>query len=430
MVSQSTRRATVGLGGIALVAFGAFAAYGWHSAIAPIKPPLAATFPQELVARGAILAGAGNCASCHTPKGEQAFSGGYPIKTNFGTIYSSNITPDAATGIGTWSQAAFARALHQGVARDGSHLFPAFPYDHFTKVTDDDVAALYAFFMTQAPVSAAPKQNTLPFPLNIRFLQAGWKLLFFHSGRYVADSGQTEAWNRGAYLAQGVGHCGACHTPRNFLGAEKTTRAFAGATIDDWWAPPLTKANPAPLPWQESDVYAYLRDGFSPHQGFAGGPMKDVIDHGLATLPDDDILALANYFADVNGTAASGPVSQELVKKVLSLDALGVGQPNDAGARIYIAACASCHYNNGAGSTSTRPSLAVDTSMSSDDPTKLIAVILYGRSGKMPGFAAGFSNADIATLAAYLRQSRSTQAPWTNLESTVATVRAKGKIDD
>ena len=430
MVSHTARRVTVGLAGIALAAVCAFVAYGWHSAIPPIEPPLAATFPQELVTRGALLAGAGNCASCHTPKGGPAFSGGYPIKTSFGTIYSSNITPDTATGLGTWSQAAFARALHEGVARDGSHLFPALPYDHFTKITDDDVAALYAFFMTQAPVSAAPKQNTLPFPLNIRFLQAGWKLLFFHSGRYVADGQQTEAWNRGAYLAQGVGHCGACHTPRNFLGAEKTTQVFAGATIDNWWAPPLTKANPAPLPWRESELFAYLRTGFSPHQGFAGGPMKDVIDHGLAKLPDDDIHALAIYFADVNGTATDGPVSPAIVEKVLSLDALGVEDPHDAGARIYIATCASCHFNNGASSTRARPSLAVDNSVSADDPTKLIAVILNGRGGEMPGFASGLSDTDVANLAAYLRKSRSTHDPWTNLESTVATVRAKGKIDD
>jgi mono/diheme cytochrome c family protein len=191
----------VALGVLGVLGFGALA---WRPAIAPVSPPGRGAFASELVAKGAALAAGGYCAECHTTKSGPQFAGGYAMATPFGVLYSTNITPDPETGIGTWSEAAFARAMREGVARDGSLLFPAFPYDHFSKLSDGDVQALYAFFMTRAPVRAPARGNGLPFPLNVRYLQAGWRLLFFGPGRFEPDASKSAEWNRGAYLAKGL----------------------------------------------------------------------------------------------------------------------------------------------------------------------------------------------------------------------------------
>lgn len=191
-----------------VIAAAAFAAIAWRSEIEPVKT--AQDFDPALVKRGAELAAVGNCIACHTVPGAQAFAGGLALPTPFGTIYSTNITPDAETGIGAWSEAAFARAMREGVDRRGHHLYPAFPYDHFTRVTDEDNRALYAFLMTRAPVKATPPPNELAFPLGFRPVLALWKLLFLDKGPLELDPQQSEEWNRGAYLAEGLGHCGAC----------------------------------------------------------------------------------------------------------------------------------------------------------------------------------------------------------------------------
>lgn len=263
--------------GIVVVGFAGllgFLALAWRPAIAPIQPPARDSFPAALVAKSKILAGAGYCAVCHTRAGGQEFVGGYGLQTPFGTIYSTNITPDPDTGIGRWSEAAFARAMHQSVARDGSHLFPAFPYDHFTKVSDAYVQALYAYMVTRPPVRAAPPTNAIPFLLNIRLLQEGWKILFFSSGRYRPDTSKSAEWNRGAYLAEGLSHCGGCHTPRNVLGAAKINHSYAIAAIDNWTAPSLTDTNPTPVPWTQSEVFGYLRTGVTARHGVTAGPMS------------------------------------------------------------------------------------------------------------------------------------------------------------
>ncbi len=346
------------------------------------------------------------------------------------SIYSTNITPDPETGIGRWSEAAFARAMHEGVARDGSHLFPAFPFDHFTKVTDEDVKALYAYFMTRPPVRATAQSNTVPFPLNIRLLQAGWKLLFVTDGRYQPDTTKSAEWNRGAYLAEGLSHCGACHTPRNLLGAEKSSQAYAGAEIDGWIAPPLTDANPAPAPWSQADLFSYLRSGSSAVHGTAAGSMSPVVHDGLAKLPDSDIEAIATYFADINRSATRAVGSQaSVISKAVSTSGLGIRQEPDSDARLYVAACGSCHYNSGA-PLEVRPELALNTALTLPEPTNFIRVVLDGigiRDGMpgvmMPGFARALSDPDIARLAAYLRRTRTELPAWTNIESQVAAIR-------
>jgi len=401
--------------------------------IDPIAPPGKSAFAPELIAQGEVLAGAGYCATCHTAAGGARYAGGYALQTPFGVLYSTNITPDPETGIGTWSEAAFRRALHEGVARDGSHLFPAFPYDHFTKLTDTDVSALYAYFMTRDPVNAPARQNGLPFPLNLRLLQAGWKLLFFRPERFAATPDRSAEWNRGAYLAEGISHCGACHTPRNFLGAEKRGQSFEGAVIDRWVAPALTKDNPSPVPWSEEELFAYLRTGVSAYHGTSFGSMGPVVHDGLSKLSDADVHALAGYFAAVDGAAGQAPDPKPAVQRALAADQLSVGLHYDPDNRLYTAACASCHYNGAGGPNPLRPDLALTSAVNLEDPANLIRAILYGIDAKqgatgvvMPAFS-GFTDADIARIAAYLRATRTSKAPWPDLVEQVAAARAQNE---
>ena len=426
---MSLKRLLIGFAGLVVLGLLAFFVLAYEPAIAPITPPPAASFPADLVARGEALAGGGYCTNCHTAKGWGAFAGGYAMQTPFGVIYSTNITPDPQTDIGTWSEAAFARAMRDGVARDGSYLFPAFPYTHFTKLSDDDVQALYAYLMTRAPVQAPPQTNGLPFPLNMRVLQAGWRLLFFHPGRFQPDPARDAAWNRGAYLAQGLSHCGACHTPRNFLGAEKDDDRYAGAPVDEWIAPPLTAANPAPTPWTQSELHAFLRTGVSVLHGTAAGPMTPVV-HGLSTVPDEDVQAIAAYFATIDRAAERQAGADAAVARAMSYASLGTGNTVDADARLYTSACASCHYNAGKLPLAARPDLALNTALSLPEPTNLIQVMLRGIGSHegisgvvMPGFAPGFTDSDVARIAAYLRRTRTSLPPWTDLDQTIASVR-------
>ena len=418
--------AVVALGCFGLAGFGMLA---WQPAMAPVVPPAPESFAPDLVAKGEALAGGGYCAACHTAKGGQTFAGGYAMATPFGVIRSTNITPDPETGIGTWSEAAFARAMHEGVSRDGSHLFPVFSYDHFTKLSDEDVRALYAYFMTRAPVHAPARPNGIPFPFNIRYLQAGWKLLFFRPGRFEPDGEKSAEWNRGAYLARGLSHCGACHTPRNLLGAEKPGDAYGGAVIDNWVAPPLTAANPAPAPWTREELYDYLRTGTSKLHGTAAGPMFPVV-QGLGALPDSDIRAIATYFADIDKAADRLPSVSAAVSQAMSDASAKTGEQFDPDTRLYTAACASCHYNAGSAPLAARPDLALNSAVHLPDPSNLIQVILHGISAEegmpgvvMPAFGGALSDADVVRIAAYLRRTRTSLPPWPDLAKKVAAVR-------
>src|SRR5262245_48807463 len=224
---------------------GGVVAFVHQPAIAPIDVPRRETFAPDLVRHGAELAAVGDCNTCHTAPGGKAFAGGLALPTPFGTIYSTNITPDPDTGIGRWSEAAFQRAMREGVDRAGRHLYPVFPYDHFTLLTDADNKALYAFLMTREPLRATTPENDLRFPFNMRIALAGWKFLFLHKGPYQFDRSKSEAWNRGAYLVEGLGHCGACHTPRNALQAERRGENLAGGEAEGWTAYALNRASPA-----------------------------------------------------------------------------------------------------------------------------------------------------------------------------------------
>jgi mono/diheme cytochrome c family protein len=429
------RRIAIAIVAAALFGLLGFFILAWRPAIAPIAPPTAVSFPAESVTNGAALSAAGHCVSCHTRPGGPTFAGGYGVNTPFGIIYGSNITPDPETGIGSWSPEAFARAMREGVSRDGSHLFPAFPYYAYTELWDDDVRALYAYLMTRPPVRATVPANTIPFPLNIRALQEGWKILFFTSGRYRPNPSKGTELNRGAYLAQALSDCGGCHTPRNPLGAEKIRDAYAGAVIDGWIAPALTEANPSPVPWTQDELMSYLRTGLGPLHGAAtAATMTPVIRGGLgdSIVPEADVRSLAIYFADIDHASVHQAAVEPALSRALSTSYLGSGQEYDPDARLYAGACMSCHYNAAPSPLPARPELALNSALTLTEPTNFIQVVLKGIGNTdgapglvMPAYGSSLTDADIARLAAYLRRTRTNLPPWTDLENKVAAIRGE-----
>ena len=419
------------LAAAAVIVIGGGGIYAWHGSLPAMSPAERPSFDAATVEQGRLIAAAGYCAACHTAPGGAPYAGNDPMVTSFGTIYASNITPDPQTGIGEWSPEAFRRAMHEGVDREGRNLFPAFPYDHFTKLSDADVEALYAYIMTDiAPVKEVTKRPGIPFPLNIRFLQSGWRLFFVHLGRYAPDPSHSAAWNRGAYLVEGVAHCGACHTPRNMFGAEEKSRKYVGAVVDDWTAPPLTKANPSAVPWTAAEFTAYLKTGSDPYHGVASGPMAEVV-AGLRQLPDSDVAAIGTYMGSVSGAAASNPAQIPAVTASLEAGKPAPDYRKDLGERLYASACASCHYNASADSlTPERPDLGILSATRLDDPSNLIHTILDGVPASqgvhgvaMPAFRTALDDDQIAAIAEYLRTAQAGLPPWPKLEATVPSVR-------
>ena len=274
-----------------------FAILAYRPAIATVTRPDPRLFDSALVVRGANLARLGNCVSCHQSASGRPYAGGYPVKTPFGTIYGSNITPDPATGIGAWSPTAFRRAMREGVGRDGSHLYPAFPYTHYANVTESDLGALYAFLMTRPAVRSVPPANTMIPPLGFRPLLAGWKLLFFRPQPITPDASQSADWNRGRYIGETLAHCTACHSPRGLFQQEKRgAQAYDGGWSGGWYAPPINAHSPAVQAWTLERLDAYFRTGLSTAHAAAAGPMGSVT-YNLARAAPKDVHALATYYA-------------------------------------------------------------------------------------------------------------------------------------
>jgi nicotinate dehydrogenase subunit B len=400
-------------------------------AIAPIARPDASVFSAATLERGRQLAALGDCAVCHTIVNGVVNAGGRPLETPFGTIFSTNITPDVATGIGAWSYPAFERAMREGIHRDGRQLYPAFPYTHFAKTSDADLQALYAYLMAQPAVRAEAPANTLAFPFNLRPLMAGWNALFHQPKPFEAVATQSAAWNRGAYLVEGFGHCGACHSPRNALGAEKAGAYLAGGFAEGWEAPALTSLSQAPIPWSEDELFAYLRSGESRFHGVAAGPMAPVVKE-LTVLPDQDIRAMAVYLASFNANATGKAEQEVLATGMETLTHARAAGASPVGARLYEGACAVCHAVGGAPLFGSRPSLALNSNLHSAVPDNLIQVILHGIAspvssdlGYMPGFKDSMSNGQLAELVGYLRrQFAPDKPPWTDLPAAVGRVRA------
>jgi nicotinate dehydrogenase subunit B len=401
----------------------------WRS-IAPIARPDASVFSEATIARGRQLAALGDCAVCHTSANGASNAGGRAIETPFGTIYSTNITPDSETGIGAWSYPAFERAMREGIHRDGRQLYPAFPYTHFAKTTDADLQALYAYLMAQARVRAENPKNALAFPFNLRPLVAGWNALFHQPGVFEADAARSALWNRGAYLVEGLGHCAACHSPRNALGAEKASAYLAGGFAEGWEAPPLTSLSLAPIPWSEDELFAYLRSGESRFHGVAAGPMAPVVKE-LVELPDEDIRAMAVYLSSFNGEAIDKSAQDALATKLETSTGTRAVSASALGARLYEGACAVCHQVGGAPLFGSRPSLALNSNLHSAVPDNLIQVILHGIAspvssdlGYMPGFKDSMTDDQLTELVSYLRQQFAPEkAPWTGVRAAVGRIR-------
>jgi mono/diheme cytochrome c family protein len=430
------KRIVYGVCGAAIIGIGLFSFYASNPAIDPGTPPANTDYPPQVIEQGKTLAAAGYCDTCHTPPGGLAYAGNYEMHTDFGTIYSSNITPDIETGIGSWSLAAFSRAMRTGISRNGEHLLPAFPYEHFNKMTDDDITAIYAYIMTSVPaVKQVKKDNSIPFPLNIRSLQAGWKLLFADNNAFKTNADKSAQWNRGAYLAEGIAHCGACHTPRNALGGEQYGNMYQGAPIDGWIAPSLTSTSTSPIPWRAEDFYEYLTTGNSPFHGSAAGPMAPVMHKGLSALPDSDIKAISAYFADLAGTNETDAAqSNKTLQSALSAQHQQPDQRINEGARLYATACQACHYSSDE-LVKGRPLITIGSATHLDEPTNLINVILDGvRSDQgisgvvMPGFRDALSDEDISSIAAYLRQTAG-ESIWPKLQQKVGEIRNQPRFE-
>jgi nicotinate dehydrogenase subunit B len=401
----------------------------WRPAYAPIARPDPSLYAASAIERGRLVAAVGGCVTCHSGPGGR-LAGGLALDTAFGRVWSTNISPDPEHGIGTWSYPAFERAMRNGISWDGRHLYPAHPYPSFAKASEADLQALYAYLMSETPVASTPPRTELAFPYNLRPVMAVWNALFLRPGAFAPDPARSAEWNRGAYLVEALGHCGACHTPRNALGAERGGAAhLGGAVAGGWEAPALSSLSRSPVPWTADALYAYLRTGFSPVHGVAAGPMAPVVAE-LGALPDSDIRAMANYLAAL----ADAPAGLDEAAFARSLQEasrtrIGTGE----GARLYEGACAVCHEpGRGPQLWGVKPSLALNTNLFSARPDNLVRTILQGVSnpprpelGYMPAFGASLDDRQVATLVAHLRARFAPNEPaWTGLTETVARLRA------
>jgi mono/diheme cytochrome c family protein len=332
------------------------------------------------------------------------------VPTPFGAVFATNITPDPQTGIGQWSQAAFSRSMRDGIDRTGRHLYPVLPYPHFTRATDQDIAAIYAFLMTRTAVQAVTPRSDLLVP---RVLLAGWNFLYLKTGPWHPDPGHDATWNRGAYLTEAIGHCGACHTPHNLLGAERSGQTLAGGEAENWYAPPLQSASPARQAWTQTSLATYLSTGFDSHHGAAAGPMTDVTTQ-LARVPQADIDAMAVYIASLMPRTA--PPQPVLAPTVIN--------------PVFAGACAGCHGSDAPMTRNGAPSLALSSKLNAPTPRGVIQIILHGIPWRdsqpapyMPSFAAALTDAQVADLAAWLRHTYSHKPAWTDLPAEVAKLR-------
>jgi alcohol dehydrogenase (quinone), cytochrome c subunit len=389
------------------------------------------------LSRGEYLARAGDCVACHSVPGGKAFAGGLKMGSPLGAIYSTNITPDQDTGIGGYSLANFDRAVRGGTAKDGHRLYPAMPYPSYAKLTDEDVRALYDFFMKEVPpVRQANLANEIPWLLSFRWPLAVWNLVFTTSGSYVDKSGHDAAWNRGAYLVQGLGHCGACHTARGFAFQEKALDEsggayLAGAMLDGWSAPNLHGDLRTGLgQWSQADLAEFLKTGHN-RDGSAFGSMTDVVNNSTPYLSDEDLTAIAGYIKSLPPSAAQPAYVYDG-----STAAPRSGQPQPPGAAIFFGNCGSCHGNDGRGFSPYLPRLAGNPTVLDSDPSSLINVVLNGSTPlvvkgtpdpyRMPQFRLQLNDQEIADVVSFIRSGWGNQAP----PATAAQVAALRKTTD
>jgi mono/diheme cytochrome c family protein len=366
----------------------------------------------ELVQRGAYLAKVGNCAACHTARGGPLLAGGKGIETPFGTVYANNITPDPETGIGKWSADHFWRAMHHGRSRDGRLLYPAFPYPDYTLVTREDSDALYAFLRRQPAAKQPNRPHDLRFPYNSQVSLAVWRALFFTPGEFETKAGKSPEWNRGAYLVRGLGHCQACHAPRNAFGATDEKLELSGGLIpiQNWYAPSLASPAEAGVQgWTPEEVVRLLKDGQT-SKGAAMGPMAEVVFSSTQHLSDADLRAMATFLRELPQRQAPVPEPVKVASDVQEL-----------GAKLYKAQCAECHGERGEGGGAAYPPLAGHRTVTTASNANLVKVIISGgfppttarhpRPYGMPPFGQSLTDAEIAALASFLRSSWGNDAP-------------------
>lgn len=428
-VNTSVQRSWRWLGSgffVLITAFLLFVLWAHRPAIAEGAPPPRSFFDPAEVARGRNLALIGNCVSCHQATHGRPYAGGYGVRSPFGIIYGSNITPDPETGIGRWTYAAFARSMREGVSRDGHHLYPAFPYTHYQRVTDADLRALYAFLMTRDPVRAAPPPNELPFPLKFRPFLAGWKLLFFPEERHRPDPRQSAEWNRGAYLGEGLAHCGGCHTPRNLLGATKRDQPYDGGWSAGWYAPPMNSRSPAVREWTVERLERYLKTGLSLSHAAAAGPMGAVAEN-LSRADPADVRSLSAYYA---WWMRDAPASRREPALPDRADAAQRAYP--AGSALFAGACAACHEPGAPMMVEGRPALPLGSPLHEEHADDTVNIILHGleppvgRAGPyMPAYKDSFTDAQVAEIVRYMRARYGSGPEWPELEDTVAEARER-----
>lgn len=349
---------------------------------------------------GRYLARAGDCESCHTAPGGKPFAGGRAVPTPFGVIYSTNITPDPGTGIGAWNEDDFWRAMHFGIRRDGERLYPAFPYPWFTRMTRGDVDAVKAYLDTVKPVRQLNRQPELGWPFSMRSALAVWDKLYLHSGQFQPDPRRSTAWNRGAYLVEGLGHCGACHTSKNFMGAVDRNHPMQGGFAEHVFAPNLGAGERDGLSgWTKADIVEYLASG-SNRYTTAAGPMAEVVQASTQYLKQSDLDAIALYLKSLQGPSPETP-------RAPTEDTMREGQA------LYVDDCAGCHMDRGQGVANAFPPLRASSAVQAAQPQTLIAVILEGArspatSAKptgltMPAFDGKLDDAEVAALTTYVR---------------------------
>lgn len=396
-----------------LLALALWAALAWpREQLVPSTSATASAATPANLARGAYLARAGDCMACHTTRGGAAYGGGRRIDTSFGSLTAPNITPDRDSGIGAWSADDFWRALHNGKSRDGRLLYPAFPYPNYTRVTRDDADALYAYLRSLAPVRQTNPGHALRFPYNTQAALAGWRLLYFKPAIFTPTPARSPGWNRGAYLVEGLGHCSACHSARNFAGGSDTALGGGLIAMLDWYAPSLTSDAEAGLgSWQVNDIVALLHTGVSP-RATVFGPMAEVVERSLQHLDEADITAMADYLKSLPATAA--PAAQPIVQTPQLAEVMALG------GRLYENHCVNCHGADGKGLPPHYPPLAGNRALLMGPAVNPIRIVLNGgfapgtagnpRPYGMPPFSHLFNDAEVAALVTYVRGSWGNQA--------------------
>jgi mono/diheme cytochrome c family protein len=362
-----------------------------------------------VIARGAYLARAGNCMACHTARGGEPYAGGRAIETPFGAVYTSNLTPDEKSGIGSWSAAHFWRAMHNGRSKDGRLLYPAFPYTSYTQVTREDSDALFAYLRSLPAVFNPNHAHTLQFPFDSQAALAVWRALYFKPGVYQPQASRSAEWNRGAYLVQGLGHCSACHSARNALGATTAGLDLAGGLIpmQNWYAPSLASPHEAGVAdWERSDIVSLLKDGTS-KRGSVSGPMAGVVLGSTQYLTPDDLGAMAQYLKALPPSTTTPPPVSE-------------ASGSAAGAKLYEQHCAGCHGLQGDGVPNAYPALAGNRAVTMSQTANLVQIVLHGgyapatqgnpRPFGMPPFVLVLNDTEIAAVLTHLRQSWGNQA--------------------